>query len=200
MQRKSPSRAMQLAPVRALHPLSTWWRGGRVTGQRRTTPGTFRAALARQWVRPAEKPTLVRYHRGATHPHNGRFSRSGAIHRALAAPVATWESEVRRSQGGVAIPPLATRYGRCRACRCAGRYAPRSNRAAPGSGWRGAVPGGSSRNNRAMRSGPGRRSPDRGASATTSRRAPIRAVTCAVSGGCRSRLVRSGVARKAALI
>ena len=54
------------APVPALHPLSKCWRGGRVTGQRRTTPGTFRAALARHWVRsappaaPRRKPTLVR--------------------------------------------------------------------------------------------------------------------------------------------
>ncbi len=31
----------------------TWWRRGRVMGQRRTTPGTIRAALARQRVRAA---------------------------------------------------------------------------------------------------------------------------------------------------
>ena len=42
--------------VGALLPLSTWWRGGRVTGQRRTTPGTIRAALARQGVRPIPSP------------------------------------------------------------------------------------------------------------------------------------------------
>ena len=34
------------------HPLSTMWRGGRVAGQSRTTPGIIRAALARQGVRP----------------------------------------------------------------------------------------------------------------------------------------------------
>ena len=34
-----------------LHPLSKCWRGGRVTGQRRTTPGTIRAALAGHKVR-----------------------------------------------------------------------------------------------------------------------------------------------------
>ena len=41
------------APVRALLPLSTMWRGGRVMGQRRTTPGIIRAALAYQRVRSA---------------------------------------------------------------------------------------------------------------------------------------------------
>ena len=46
-----PSRAPPL-PAPQL-PLSTWWRGGRVMGQRRTTPGPIRAALAHQWVRLA---------------------------------------------------------------------------------------------------------------------------------------------------
>ena len=44
-------------PLHNLHPLSTWWRGGRVTGHSRTTPGTIRAAVARQGVRPAAAPT-----------------------------------------------------------------------------------------------------------------------------------------------
>ena len=39
-----------------LLPLATWWRGGRVMGQRRTTPGTIRAALACQQVRPPSPP------------------------------------------------------------------------------------------------------------------------------------------------
>ena len=34
----------------------TWWSGGRVMGQRRTTPGAIRAALARQGVRSVPFP------------------------------------------------------------------------------------------------------------------------------------------------
>ena len=46
-----PGRGPEGRPARL--PLSKCWRGGRVMGQRRTTPGTIRAALARQWVRKA---------------------------------------------------------------------------------------------------------------------------------------------------
>ena len=54
-------------PAKAeIHPLSKCWRGGRVMGQRRTTPGIIRAALAHQWVRqdlPTHRPLQRRQHR-----------------------------------------------------------------------------------------------------------------------------------------
>ena len=50
---RHPSRAPPYSPS------LTWWRGGRVMGQSRTTPGTIRAALAHQEVRPAARPRPV---------------------------------------------------------------------------------------------------------------------------------------------
>ena len=54
------AQAVRLARPSGL-PLSTWWRGGRVPGQSRTTPGTIRAALARQGVRPEEDQPLPQW-------------------------------------------------------------------------------------------------------------------------------------------
>ena len=52
---------MSRTPIRGGNPLplSTWWSGGRVTGQGRTTPGTIRAALARQRVRTIPKIPIL---------------------------------------------------------------------------------------------------------------------------------------------
>ena len=79
--RRPTRRAPSYIPAACSHPRST-------------TPDHPLATLA-DWGRYrlirrgatccARPPALRGDHRGATHPHNGRFSRSGAIHRALGA-------------------------------------------------------------------------------------------------------------------
>ena len=86
-------------------PSPPWWRGGRVMGQRRTTPGTIRAALARQGVRPRSATPPV--YPPITAPTAARRSPTDRRQRASRHP---WHRFPPPPRPRPTLTPLSTRW------------------------------------------------------------------------------------------
>ena len=113
-----------VAPGATLHPLSTWWRGGRVTGQSRTTPGTIRAALARQRVRNAapSPQTVVSPHLPSISPGVGMWQMQDHPGAPGTARQESTRIIVSTYDGGNATQPRAPGHERPRAALRAARH------------------------------------------------------------------------------